>query len=312
MFWSSLPTTVATVATVVLSGRLGATLVGVALLVAVGALHTRPVGRLGAVTTGVTELVAVAALHLGHVAWLRTLLGDVTLLVAVAAGHDALLVALLRTMALLAAVAADVRLAVRAVAREVTHLAAVLALNIIHVGWLGALLGHMTILATVAATTATLLRWLLAVASTVTDFVAVDALLDDLLGLALLLLAVGPGVANLVAVLADDDEAVHREASLTESVDVLLRSLRPALGEDGTPRLGGPLDADGVLLVGLALEVDESPVDSNLLLLSDQVGVELLAAEGLLQILKGSVANRLGIGEECLKVSMLVRESWHL
>jgi hypothetical protein len=170
----------------------------------------------------------------------------------------------------------------------------------------------VTILATVAATTATLLRWLLAVASTVTDLVAVDALLDDLLGLALLLLAVGSGVAHLVAVLADDDEAVHGEASLTESVDVLLRSLGPALSEDGTPRLGRPLDADGVFLVGLTLEVDESPVDSNFLLLGNQVGVELLATEGLLEILEGSVADGFCIGEEGLKVSMLVCESWHL
>ena len=303
MFWSNLP---ATVATVVLSGRLGATLVGVALLVALGALHTRPVGRLGTVAASVAELVAVTALDLSHVARLRALLGDVALLVAVTAGHDALLVALLCTMALLAAVAADVGLAVRAVAREVTHLAAVLALHIIHVGWLGALLGHVTILATVAATTATLLRWLLAVASTVTDLVAVDALLDDLLGLTLLLLAVGSGVAHLVAVLADDDEAVHGEASLTEAVDVLLGSLRPAFGEDGTPRPGGPLDGDGVLLVGLALKVDESPVDGDLLLLSDQVSVELLTAEGLLEVLQCSVANRYGIGEERLRISMLV------
>jgi hypothetical protein len=119
-------------------------------------------------------------------------------------------------------------------------------------------------------------------------------------------------VANLVAVLADDDEAIHGEASLTETVDVLLRSLGPALSEDGTPRLSGPLDADGVLLIGLALKVDESPVDGNLLLLGDQVGVELLAAKCLLEVLEGSVANRLGIGEECLKVSILVCGSWHL
>jgi hypothetical protein len=310
VFWNDLPSTVATV---VLSGRLGATLVGVALLVAVGALDTGPVRRLGAVTTGVAELVAVTALNLSHVARLGALLGDVALLVAVAAGHDALLVALLGAMTLFAAVTTDVRLTVRAVAREVAHLAAVLALDVVHVWRLWALLGHVAFLTTVTATAAsTLLRRLLAVTSTVTDLVAVDALLNDLvLGLALLLLAVGSGVAHLVAVLADDDEAVHGEASLTESVDVLLRSLRPALGEDGTPRLGGPLDTDSVLLVGLALEVDESPVDGDLLLLGDEVCVELLAAESLLEILKGSVADGLGIGEECLKVSMLVCESWH-
>jgi hypothetical protein len=215
-------------------------------------------------------------------------------------------------MTLFAAVTTDVRLTVRAVAREVAHLAAILALDFVHVRRLRALLGHVAILATIATTTATLLRRLLAVASTVTDLVTVDALLDKLLGFTLLLLTVGSGVANSVAVLADDDEAVHREASLTESFDVLLRSLRPAPGEDSTLRLCGPLDADGVLLVGLALQIDQGPVDGNLLLLGDQMCVEFLAAEGLLKILEGSVANRLGIGEECLGVSMLVCESYHL
>lgn len=276
---------------------------------AVGALHARPVGRLGTVAASMTELVAVAALYLGHVARLRTLLRHVALLVAVAAGHHALLIALLSTVTLLTTIAADVWLTVRAVAGEVAHLTAVLALDIVHVGWLRALLRHVALFATVTATTAaTLLQRLLAVASTVTNLVAVDALLDDLLRLPLLLLAGGSGVANLFAVLADDHEAVHGEASLTEAVDVLLGSLRPAFGEDGTPRPGGPLDGDGVLLVGLALKVDESPVDGDLLLLSDQVCVEFLATEGLLEVLEGSVANRLGIGEECLQISMLVRE----
>ena len=100
MFWSNLP---ATVATVVLSGRLGATLVGVALLVALGALHTRPVGRLGTVAASVAELVAVTALDLSHVLRLRALLRHVALLVAVAAGHDALLVTLLSAVAFLTA-----------------------------------------------------------------------------------------------------------------------------------------------------------------------------------------------------------------
>ena len=181
------------------------------------------------------------------------------------------------------------------------HFAVVLALDVVHVGRLRALLRHVAVLAAVATTSATLLQRLLAVASTVTNLVAVDALLNDLLGLALLLLAVGSRMADLIAVLADDDEAVHREASLTESVDVLLRSLRPALSEDGTPRLGGPLDGYGVLLVGLALQIDQGPVDGNLLLLGDQVSVELFTAEGLLEVLQGSVTNRLGIGEERLE-----------
>jgi hypothetical protein len=185
----------------------------------------------------------------------------------------------------------------------VTHLAAVLALNVVHVGRFGALLGHVTIFATVATAAATLLQRLLTIASTVTDLVAVDTLLDDLvLRFTLLLLTLGPGVAYLVAVAADDDEAVHRKASLTETVDVLLWTRRPTSGEDGTPRFSRPLDGDGVLLVCLALQVDQGPVDSDFLLLSDQVSVELLAAESLLQVLESRGANRLGVGEKGLGV----------
>lgn len=193
------------------------------------------------------------------------------------------------------------------------HLAAVLALDVVHVWWLWTLLGHVALFATVAATTAaTLLQRLLAVAGTMADLVAVDAMLDELLRLPLLLLAVGSSVANLPAVLADDHEAVHGEACLTEAVDVHLGSLGPALGEHSAPRLGGPLDGDGVLLIGFALKIDESPVDGDLLLFGDEMCVELFAAEGLLEILQSGVANRLGIGEECLRISMLVCERRHL
>jgi len=80
-----------------LSRGMRATLVRVALLVAVVALHARPIRRLGA------------------------LLGDVAQLVAVAALDDALVRAVLRTMAFLLAVVANVGLAIRAVAREVAH-----------------------------------------------------------------------------------------------------------------------------------------------------------------------------------------------
>ena len=256
------------------------------------------------------ELVAVAALYLGHVARLRALLGHVALLVAVAAGNDALLIALLGTMAFLTAVAADVGLAVGAVAREVSHLAAVLAFNIVHVGGLGALLRHVALFATVATTAAaTLLQRLLAVASTMTNLVAVDALLDDLLRLPLLLLTVGSGVANLFAVLADDDEAVHGEASLTETVDVVFGRGGPSLGEDGTLGLGRPLDGHGVLLVGLALKVDKGPVDGDMLLLGDEVGVEVVSTESLLEVLEGGGADGLGVVEESLRISVSVSSS---
>jgi hypothetical protein len=272
----------------------------VALLVTVGALDARPVSRLGTVTASVAELVAVAALDLGHVARLRTLLGNVTLLVAVAASDDTLLLALLSTVAFLAAVAADVRLTVGTVTGEVAHLVAVLALDVVHVNRLRALLGHVTVLATVAAAAAALLDWLLAVAGTVTDLITVDTLLDLDLRLPLLLLTLGCSVADFVAVPADSDKAIHGETSLTEAVDVLLRAAWPPNGEGGTSRLGRPLERNGVLLVRLALEVDEGPVNSNLLLLGDKVSVEFLTAEGLLKILKRDGADGLGVGEESL------------
>lgn len=279
---------------------------------AVGALNTGPVGRLRAVTASVAELIAVTALNFSHVARLGALLGDVALLVAVAAGHDTLLLALLRAVALLTTVAADIRLAVRAVAGEVAHLAAVLALDVVHVRRLRAFLGHVPLLTAVTATTTTLLGRLLAVTGTVTDLVAVDALLDNLVfGLTLLLLALGPGVADLLAVRADDNKAVNRETSLNQTGDVLLRSLRPCSLEDGTPRLGGPLDGDGELLVGLALQVDESPIDGNFLVLGDEVGVELLATERLLQVLECDIANGFGVSEESLCKSVLCKEVRH-
>jgi hypothetical protein len=272
----------------------------VTLLVAVRALNTRPVSGLGAVTTGVAELVAVAALNLGHVTRLWALFGNVALLVAVAAGDDTLLLALLGTVTFLATVTADVRLTIGAVAGEVTHLTAVLALHVVHVDRLGALLGHVAVSAAVTAATAALLERLLAVAGTVTDLVAVDTLLNLDLRFALLLLALGGGVADFVAVSADGNEAVHREPSLTKTVDVLLRAARPASSEGGTSRLGRPLDGDGELLIRLALEIDEGPVDCDLLLLSDKVSVEFLTAEGLLEILQRDSADGLGIGEESL------------
>jgi hypothetical protein len=275
----------------------------VTLLLAVGALNAGPVSRLGALATGVAELVAVAALDLGHVARLRALLGDVAFLVAVTADHHTLLLALLGAVAFLAAVAADVGLAVRAVVAEVAHLVAVLAFDVVHVARLGAFLGHVTLVAAVATSAATtLLGRLLAVAGTVARLVAVDAHLDRLLDLALLLLAVGSRVTWLLAVAADGDEAVHREASLTKTIDVVLGGGGPSLGEDGTLWLSGPLDGDSVLLVWLALEVDKSPVDSDILLPGDQVCVELVAAEGLLDVLKISSTNGLGVDEEGLSM----------
>ena len=67
----NLPTSITTF---LLDGRLGAPLVRVALLMAVGTLDARPVGRLGTIAASVSVLVAVAALNFGHIAWLWTFL----------------------------------------------------------------------------------------------------------------------------------------------------------------------------------------------------------------------------------------------
>lgn len=74
------PTTVG-----VLANRLLATDLGVAHLVAVGALDTGEVTRLGALSRHVAELVAVAAGHGGGVAGLVALLGYVVYGAAIAA-----------------------------------------------------------------------------------------------------------------------------------------------------------------------------------------------------------------------------------
>jgi hypothetical protein len=109
-------------------------------------------------------------------------------------------------------------------------------------------------------------------------------------------------VADLVTVPADDGEAVHREPSLAKTVDVFLLAARPTSSERGAPRLGRPLEGDGVFLIGLALEVDKGPVDGDFLLLGYEVSVELLTAECLLEVLEGEGTDSFGVGEESLLI----------
>ena len=103
------------------SSRLRATLVGVTLLLAVGALYPRPVCRLGAIAASVAELVAVATLNLGHVARLCALLRHVALAIAVATLDDAHLLTVLSTVALFTTIVAEIWLTVGTLAREMPH-----------------------------------------------------------------------------------------------------------------------------------------------------------------------------------------------
>lgn len=61
-------------------------------------------------------------------------------------------------------------------------------------------------------------------------------------------------------------------------------------------------------MISLALEVDESPVYRDILLLSDEVGVELLATEGLLEVLERNSTDSLGVGEKGLVTLVLERQ----
>lgn len=108
-------------------------------------------------------------------------------------------------------------------------------------------------------------------------------------------------VANLLAVGAVGLQAVHREASILQTLKVLLSILGPALSEDGTARLESLLERDLVLLVGVALEVDVGvDLGRNGLLLGDEVVLEVGLAEALLKLDKGKLRSELAVGPEGL------------
>ena len=108
-------------------------------------------------------------------------------------------------------------------------------------------------------------------------------------------------MANLLAVGAVGLQAVHGEASILQTLKVLLSTLGPAFSEDGTARLESLLERDLVLLVGVALEVDVGvDLGRNGMLLGDEVVLEVGLAEALLKLDKGELRSELAVGPEGL------------
>jgi len=168
-----------------------------------------------------------------------------------------------------------------------------------------AVLDEVTLLATVlafdiaaAATGSARLR---AVADVVALVVAVGAgnlgLLDDLLFFGAGL----HGVTDLLAVRAVWLQAVHGEASIVQTLKVLLRALGPAFGKDGATRLKTLLEGDLILLVSVALEVDVGvDLRRDSLLLGNEVVLEAGLAEALLKLKDGELRGELGVDPEGL------------
>jgi hypothetical protein len=108
-------------------------------------------------------------------------------------------------------------------------------------------------------------------------------------------------VANLLAVGAVGLQAVHGEASILQTLKVLLSTLGPAFSENGTARLESLLERDLVLLVGIALEIDVGVnLGRNGLLLGDEVVLEVSLAEALLKLDEGELRSELAVGPEGL------------
>lgn len=106
---------------------------------------------------------------------------------------------------------------------------------------------------------------------------------------------------NLVAVATLLHHAVHHEASLRQTGEVLLRGRRPAFSELGTTRLGAELYADDEALVNLSLEIDDGVRVGDLLLLGDEMRVHAVTAEGILQDVEGQFRIGGSVGDDGLR-----------
>lgn len=95
--------------------------------------------------------------------------------------------------------------------------------------------------------------------------------------------------------------AVKDEAGLRETSHILLLRLWPALRKSGAARLVGELDRDGVLLIDLALEIDDGMGVRDLLLLGDEVGVHASLAEDFFKLYEGKLGVSFPIGEDALQ-----------
>jgi hypothetical protein len=140
-----------------------------------------------------------------------------------------------------------------------------------------------------------------AITNVVAFVVAVRAGNLGLLDHLLLFGAVLHGVTNLLAVGAVGLQAVHGEASILQTLEVLLVALGPAIGENGAARLESLLEGDLVLLVGIALEVDVGvDLGRNGLLLGNEVVLEVGLTEALLKLNEGELRGELAVQPEGL------------
>jgi hypothetical protein len=119
---------------------------------------------------------------------------------------------------------------------------------------------------------------LCAVASTMSDFVADDALnlrtFDSFGGL---LLAVLLNVTKLAAIGTLGDAAIEWHAgTLLETIHVLLWRGRPTLGEESTLWLGTPAKSQLELLVDLTSRADESEYIRDIFFLFGRLTIDLL------------------------------------
>jgi hypothetical protein len=146
-----------------------------------------------------------------------------------------------------------------------------------------------------------------AITNVVAFVVAVRAGNLGLLDHLLLFGAVLHGVTNLLAVGAVGLQAVHGEASILQTLEVLLVALGPAIGENGAARLESLLEGDLVLLVGIALEVDVGvDLGRNGLLLGNEVVLEVGLTEALLKLNEGELRGELTVQPEGLNEVVVV------
>jgi len=106
--------------------------------------------------------------------------------------------------------------------------------------------------------------------------------------------------APTIAVRALWYHPVHRQTSLRKASCVVLWTLWPAFGELGTTWLGRELDADNVLLILLALEVDDRVSVGDFLLLGNKMCVHLGITENLLELFERDFREGLSVREDGL------------
>jgi hypothetical protein len=88
-------------------------------------------------------------------------------------------------------------------------------------------------------------------------------------------------MALLATVAADRNTAILDKAGRGETLEVLLRALRPALGELRTTGLSRQLDRENILAVGIANKIDDGKALIDLLPLCNQIHTEALFAQAL-------------------------------